>query len=512
MSDAADDSPALPSASEPTAAPGVTRRRVMDAAAVIGGFAILGRATPLAAAPAISDRSWKQLSRKVSGEVLRPDDAGFKATARPNNLVYDDRLPLGIARCRTPEDVAAAVLWCRENNVRFATRAGGYNYAGFSTTRGLLIDVAELNAVSFDKQTGRVRVGGGATHRDLFAALSRREASIVHGRVLGIGVGGFTLGGGLGYDARLHGVGSDRLAATDIVCADGEIRTAGAKSEQDLFWACRGGGGGNFGINVEFAFETFAVEDVTTFDITWSSKPEAVAAALLKALAEAPDRCGSKTRLRSVPSEKAEGGRTIEVRLTGQLHGPREELLDILAPVFAVAPAERRTLRHGPYWDCQKLVAEERKPDRYRGRSRFVAKDFDAAALDAAFRQVRRFPGTKGDASLKLLQTGAALNAPAPDDTAFVHRDSAWLLMTTFSFKPSDSRRTVAAAGDWLDETYEEMLPHCGKGAFQNMSDPALKDWAKQYYGDNLDRLRRIKAAVDPTELFRHAQSIAPAK
>lgn len=104
------------------------------------------------------------------------------------------------------------------------------------------------------------------------------------------------------------------------------------------------------------------------------------------------------------------------------------------------------------------------------------------------------------------------MNAAAPDDTAFVHRDSAWLLMTTFSFKQSDSRRTIAAAGDWLDETYEEMLPYCGKGAFQNMSDPALDDWAKQYYGDNLDRLRRIKGAVDPTEVFRHAQSIAPAK
>ena len=513
MTDASDKSPVSTSSTqEPSTAAGVTRRGVLDAVAVLGSVAILGRATPLAAAPAVSERSWKQLAQTLSGPLLRPDDAAFRAAARPNNLAYDDNLPAGIARCRTAEDVQAAVLWCRENEVRFATRAGGYNYAGHSTTRGLLIDLGGLNTVAFDKATGRVSVGAGVTHRELFAALSRRGVSVIHGRVYGIGVGGFTLGGGVGYDARLHGVGSDRLVETDIVGADGKMRTASAGSQTDLFWACRGGGGGNFGVNTQFVLDTFAVSDITTFDITWSNRPEAVAEALLKALVKAPDRLGSKMRLRSVTPETRPDRRSVHVHLTGQLHGPREELLDILAPAFAVAPALKRTIRSGPYWENQSLVAEQRAPDRYRGRSRFVAEDFDAPALDAAFRQARRFPGTGGEASLKLLQTGEAINAVRPQDTAFVHRGSRWLLMTTFSYKGSDSRRTVDAAGDWLDETYEVMLPYCGKGAFQNMSDPALDDWAEQYYGSNLTRLREIKAAVDPDNVFRFGQSIRPAR
>jgi FAD/FMN-containing dehydrogenase len=463
------------------------------------------------AAPAVSDRAWKHLALAIKGPLLRPGDSGFKGAARPNNLVYDDRVPAGIARCRTDEDVSAAILWCRENDARFAIRAGGYNYAGHSTTRGLLIDVSGLDKVAFNAKSGRVSVGAGVTNRELYKELSGLGVAVVHGRVYGLGVGGFTLGGGVGYDTRLHGVGCDKLVESHVVGADGEMRVASADENADLFWACRGGAGGNFGINTRFVLETFAVEDITTFDITWSRKPEAVMAALITALENAPRRMGSKMRLHTVTPAERRAGADVRVNLTGQLHGRRAELLDILAPVFAVAPAMKETIRTGPYWECQKLLAEERKPEHYRGHSRFVADSFGNKAIDAAFRQARRFPGTGGRASLKLFQTGGAVNDTPTRETAFVHRSSKWLFMTTFTFKDSDDRKQVAAASDWLEETYETMVPFCGEGGFQNVADPALKDWARQYYGANLARLRDIKAAIDPDNVFRFAQSIRPA-
>lgn len=519
MTDDSEHVPASPTPTEThpteTHPAGATRRGVLDAAALgaaaLGGFVVLGRASPLAAAPAVSDRAWKHLDRVLDGRLLRPDDRGFKNVARPNNLVYDNRAPAGIARCRTAEDVAAAILWCRENELRFAVRAGGYNYAGHSTTHGLLIDLSGLDEVSIDAKSGRISVGAGVTNRELYKALSNTELSIIHGRVYGISVGGFTLGGGFGYDTRQYGVGSDRLVETDLVGADGEIRAARANLHQDLLWACQGGVGGNFGINTRFVLETFAVGDVTTFDITWSSKPEAVTAALIKALAVATRRMGSKMRLRPPSSEERRAGRDVHVNLTGQLHGPRSELLDILAPAFVVAPAAKQTIRTGPYWESQKLVTEERKPDHYRGRSRFVAESFGDEAIATAVRQARRFPGTGGQASLKLFQTGGAVNDTPAQETAFVHRSSQWLFMTTFTFKESDSRGRIAAATDWLDDTHAAMAPFCGDGVFQNVADPTLKDSARQYYGVNLARLRQIKAAVDPDEVFRFAQSIRPA-
>lgn len=488
-------------------ATGTTRRGILAGAAALGGFVVLGRASPVAAAEA-SEKAWKHLARSLSGSLLRPGDKGFKATARPNNLVYADRLPAGIARCRTPEDVAKAILWCREHDIRFVARAGGHNYAGYSTTHGLMIDVGDLNDIAFDPQSGRVTVGAGVKNRDIYTALSRASVAITHGRCYGVGVAGFLLGGGIGFDMRLNGIGSDKLMETHVVGADGEIRTARANHQPELFWACRGGAGGNFGINTRFVVETFAVDEITAFDITWSRKPQAVAEALIGALQGATRRLGSKITLRAVTPADRRAGKDVRVNLLGQLHGPRDELRDILAPVFAVAPSLKQTIRTGPYWEGQELLSEEGAPEHYRERSRFVEKPFGAGALDTAFRHARRFPGTSGSASLKLFQTGKAVNDLRARDTAFVHRRSQWLFSTSFTYEAEDGRRAVAAARDWLDETYEAMLPHCGKGAFQNFPDPALRDWAEQYYGVNYARLSEIKKAVDPDNVFRFGQSI----
>lgn len=517
MSLATDDAPPLRPIPVATTNPssldakGTSRRGVLAAAAVLGGFAVLGRANPVAAAPEVSEKAWKHLARSLSGSLLRPGDKGYKATALPNNLVYADRLPAGIARCRTPEDVATAILWCRENDVRFVARAGGHNYAGYSTTRGLMIDVGGLNDISFNAKSGRVTVGAGVKNRDIYTALGRESVAITHGRCYGVGVSGFLLGGGIGFDMRLNGIGSDKLVETHVVGADGEIRTARADHQPDLFWACRGGAGGNFGINTRFVVETFAVDEITAFDITWSRKPEAVAEALIAALQGVTRRLGSKISLRAVTPAERRAGKDVRVNLLGQLHGPRDELRDILAPVFAIAPPLKQTISTGPYWEGQTLLSEEGGPEHYRERSRFVEKAFGAAALGTAFRQARRFPGTGGSASLKLFQTGKAVNDLPQRATAFVHRRSQWLFTTAFTFEESDGRRAVAAAGDWLDETYEVMVPFCGEGAFQNFPDPALRDWARQYYGANLTRLRDVKAAVDPDDVFRFGQSIRPA-
>ena len=516
MSFATDDAPppepTFPAATASAAPPAAgTSRRGVLAAAALGGFVVLGRASPVAAAPPVSEKAWKHLARSLSGSLLRPGDKGFKATARPNNLVYADRLPAGIARCRTPEDVARAILWCRDNDVRFVARAGGHSYAGYSTTRGLMIDVGDLNDIAFDGKSGRVTVGAGVKNRDIYAALARESVAITHGRCYGVGVSGFLLGGGIGFDMRLNGIGSDKVMETHVVGADGEIRTARADRQANLFWACRGGAGGNFGINTRFVVETFAVDTITAFDITWSRKPQAVAEALIAALQQATRRLGSKISLRAVTPADRRAGKDVRVNVLGQLHGPRDEVRDILAPVFAIAPPLKQTIRTGPYWEGQKLLSEEGAPEHYRERSRFVEKPFGARALDEAFRHARRFPGTSGSASLKLFQTGKAVNDLRPRATAFVHRSSQWLFSTSFTYEAEDGRRAVAAAHDWLDETYEAMLRYCGEGAFQNFPDPSLRDWAAQYYGANLARLREIKAAVDPDDVFRFGQSIRPA-
>ncbi|HUZ50027.1 MAG TPA: FAD-dependent oxidoreductase, partial [Candidatus Dormibacteraeota bacterium] len=166
---------------------------------------------------------WAALARRLSGRLVLPGDRGYTEISLPNNLRYSAVRPAGIALCKNANDVSASILWAREHGVPLVARSGGHSYAGYSTTPGLMIDVRHINAISFDEHTGVASVGGGARNAGLSAYFSNRNLAITHGRCPGVGVAGFVLGGGIGFNMRAHGLGCDQLVATEIVTADGMI-------------------------------------------------------------------------------------------------------------------------------------------------------------------------------------------------------------------------------------------------------------------------------------------------
>jgi FAD/FMN-containing dehydrogenase len=155
-------------------------------------------------------------------------------------LRFAARLPAGIARCASPEDVRTCLHWARSNDVPLAIRSGGHSYAGFSTTSGLMIDVSLMNEVGGLDASGRVRLSGGARNANVYAALRPLGRAITHGRCKGVGVAGLVLGGGIGFSQRLRGLACDQLMETEIVIASGELLRCNAVENADLFWACRG--------------------------------------------------------------------------------------------------------------------------------------------------------------------------------------------------------------------------------------------------------------------------------
>lgn len=179
--------------------------------------------------------AWRHLANSLSGPLLRPHDFDFAKYAAPYNLRYAHVQPRGIAICATSKDVATAILWCRELEVPFVARSGGHSYAGYSTTRGLLIDLSAMRSVYFDPATGTVLIGGGTRNRDLYDALEQRNAAITHGRCPAVGAAGFLLGGGIGFNMRANGLACDQLAASEIVTADGKILVLGPTDNPDLF-------------------------------------------------------------------------------------------------------------------------------------------------------------------------------------------------------------------------------------------------------------------------------------
>jgi FAD/FMN-containing dehydrogenase len=366
-----------------------------------------------------------------------------------------------------------------------------------------MIDLALLRGMDFNPTTRVATVGGGMLNSTLYPALQKLGVTITHGRCPTVGVGGFFLGGGIGFNMRAHGLACDQLVGTQLVTADGQVRTVDPKS--DLFWACRGGAGGNFGINTSFSVQTFNVPaPLTVFSLSWTAKPRDVYAALMAALDGAPSGLGSRLQITA--------GQPPSVQLLGQLVGTPDQVRNILRPAYAIAAPDSEQIEEMSYWTAQvKFLSELGSPGFYQERSRFFKGGLSAAAIDTAFDWARRWPGTTQGAHMVLFQTGKEVNALPPDATAFVHRDSDWLMTINLSWGSDTSDELLKQNRDWLNGFYGAMIAFATPGSYQNFPDPSLANYLESYYLTNLPKLRQVKKEVDPTRVFTYPQAIPPA-
>lgn len=497
--------------------PSFTRRRFLELSAAIAGTAFLelpgmvqadAGTSPVRGA-ALSPAAWRALSRQLQGSLLRPGQTGFANLGLPNNLRYRNIRPGGIALCENAADVATCLRWARRHDIPLATRGGGHSYAGYSCTEGLMINLRQFNTTSYDSSRQTIRVGGGIRNGAVYSALQGIGRSITHGRCPTVGAGGFLLGGGIGFDMRRHGIASDKLINTEMVLADGEIITANANQNADLFWACRGGAGGNFGINTAFTMETFPVDRSIELQLTWEAVSDDFLATLFLTLENAPEEFGCKITLTpglALPGKTA----PINVLIIGQFIGPLARLNEILAPINAMQAPSSNVIEQVAYWNASAFLAAEDGPGYYQERSRFINGPMTPEIIANIREWLPRWPNAQGAGNIKFYLTGGATQALAPSDTAFVHRASQWLASIEITWTPGQAMASRYRAHRWQNGFYEMISPLCGGGAYQNFPDPSLQDWAEAYYGENLPRLRAIKSTVDPDNLFRYRQSIRP--
>lgn len=233
----------------------------------------------------------------------------------------------------------------------------------------------------------------------------------------------------------------------------------------------------------------------------------------MPALDAAPNTLGSRVSLGAVTDYQYHAGRDVVVDLLGQIKGKdRENLRDILAPAYRVAPPAVEDIQDKTYWDGQSFLEEAGTPEYFQERSTFLTGVLDQKALKTAFDHLRQWPGTYAGADLRFFQTGGEINAKAPDATAYVHRDNRWIMLVGLNWQGDDAPEHLARNHDWQDAFYADMLPFSTRGAYQNFADPSLRDWANAYYGPNFHKLRAVKASVDPDKVFRFPQAIPPAR
>lgn len=453
-----------------------------------------------------------QLRRAVRGPVRTPGDS--------SGLLYNERYdgirPLAVLQAADASDVQAAVRWAARHDVPITARSGGHGYAGYATARaGLVVDLRRLDRISVARGSGHATVGPGAQLINVYRRLARAGGTVPAGSCPSVGIGGHALGGGMGLAGRRFGLTCDNVTALRIVTADGRLLDCDSDTNPDLFWACRGGGGGNFGIVTGFQLKTSSVGSASWFSISWPWASAGTALAAWQALA--PETTSRLTSIFTLGT----GTDGPTVTALGQYFGSAAKLRALVRPL-TVGDA-RLSTGTASYFALQKRWAgcatrstaachtTGTKPAGQLPRARFAAKsDYVDRALPAAGRAAmvdaieRRQRQGGGSGALLLDAYGGAINRVAADATAFVHRDVMFGVQELAYFGPAGQNRALA----WLRSTHTAFAPYTTGAGYQNYIDPTLANWRRAYYGSNYARLVEVKRSYDPDDVFRFAQSI----
>ena len=216
----------------------------------------------LSSAAAVDPRV-RALAHQLQGDVVGRGQAGYAAARRLYSTRFDGVRPLAVAYCENATDVAKAIHWSRKNGIRIAARSGGHSYAGYSTGQGLVIDVSRIDGVAVNAGRTQATVGAGARLIDVYDRLWAKQRTIPAGSCPSVGIAGLALGGGIGFCSRAFGTTSDNILGLRVVDAGGRVLDCDASHHADLYWASRGGGGGNFGVATSFRFKLHPVGTVT---------------------------------------------------------------------------------------------------------------------------------------------------------------------------------------------------------------------------------------------------------
>jgi FAD/FMN-containing dehydrogenase len=436
--------------------------------------------------------------REFGGAVIGPGDEEYAAASR---CVFAVGSPAYVVRPGSVPDVQAAVRFAARAGLAPAVRGGGHGFQGFATNDGgVVIDLADVDEVEVvDERRHIVRIGGGATWGRVADALAPHGLAISSGDTRSVGVGGLTLGGGIGWKVRRYGLALDQLVGAELVLADGESVRADAEQHPDLFWALRGGGG-NLGIVTAFDFRAHPATDVFHGRVTF---PAAQAAGVLRGWAEhlrsAPDELSSVVNLANPFAGGPEAPVEVVVVVDSDDAARAAELVD---PIRRLGPVIDDDVTRTPY--AATLVEGMVPPPgiRFVPRSAFVDEESVPQALDV-LAEVATSPGAP---VVSVRSLGGAVSRVPDDATAYAHR-SAELMVVTVSAGPEP---VVAAAAPALEAVWERLAPHV-HGAYANFLSAATEqELAAIYPVETHGRLVAVKERYDPENLFAGNHNVRP--
>ena len=453
-------------------------------------------------------RSIEQLRADLNGRVIRPDEDGYE---EGRTVFYRsiDRRPAAIVRPVDATDVSRVVSLARETGAELAVRSGGHSLAGHGVSEGgIVLDLSDLKGLEIDAERRTAQAQTGLTAAEYTAAAAEHGLATGFGDTGSVGIGGLTLGGGVGFLVRKHGLTIDNLEAAELVTADGELLHVDAQEHPDLFWAIRGGGG-NFGVATRFQFRLHEVDTIVGGMLILPATPEVIASFVTEAEA-APEELSAIANIMVAPPmpflpTEAHGKLVVMALLC--YSGAVDAGERALAPFRALAEPLADMIRPMPYPEIYKLFGEEDGPGPAQevARSLFI-DDVDRQDAEAIGEHLRASTAPMAVAQLRVLG-GATARVPA-EATAYAHRGRRVMVSLGAVYERADESPAHEA---WVNG-FAAALQQGDAGVYVNfLGDEGEERVRDAYPGPTWDRLAAVKRRYDPTNLFRLNQNIPPA-
>jgi FAD/FMN-containing dehydrogenase len=452
----------------------------------------------------------RELAGGFGGELIGQDDAGYEEARKVYNAMIDRR-PALIARCTSAADVAKAIAFARQHDLLLAVRGGGHNGAGLGTCDdGLVIDLSPMKAIEVDPEARTVRAGGGCLWGEVDRATNEHGLATPSGIISTTGVGGLTLGGGIGHLTRKCGLTIDNLLEAEMVLASGEVVRASADEHPDLYWAIRGGGG-NFGVVTSFLFRLHKVDTIFGGPTFWPVEAaEEVLSVYREFLPAAPRELNGFFAFHTVPPAPPFPEEIHLRKVCGivwcHTSGDEEEASAAMAPLLDAVP---EPLMHGvqamPHPALQSAFdGLYPKGDQWYWRADFVKEIPDEAVREHA-RFGAEMPTMKS--TMHLYPVDGAAHDLSSSDTAWSYRDANWGCVYA-GVDPDPAQ--VGAVSKWSIDYFEALHPYSAGGAYVNMMMDEGQERVRASYRDNYDRLAQAKGRYDPDNTFCVNQNIRP--
>jgi len=437
-------------------------------------------------------------------EIITPNSRKYEQARQEWNRSIQ-KYPCAIIYCENYKDISNAIHFARKNSMPIRVRSGGHNYEGYSIDNGaIVIDISKLNKIQIDYRKNTVTIQGGVNNTTLYNFISSKGYPFPGGACPTVGVSGYALGGGWGYSCRYFGLGCDSLTEIKLINYKGCIITANKSINSDLFWACRGAGGGNFGVIVSLTFNLPPkVDKVTLFEIYYPNLSKSSQIKFFdtwqKWITTADDKINMKGGLYN---SKSEG---IYIRCSGLFYGTPKELQVILKP-FKDIKGGNISVDYLSFLAAMNKIGSSYPPyEHFKSTGRFVNRYYSLDEIENLIDIINQErPLGSILTAVNIYGLGGKVSKVNKSSTAFYYRDARYIILIQSVWenninKPENVR--------WVDKNFK-YLYSITNGSYVNFPYSPLHNYQHDYYGQNVNALQYVKCKYDPYNVFMFQQGI----